>query len=771
MKTRYLICKNKKQIKKLIQCCKETKVASVDFETTGTLLFNSNFYPTILTVTYQAGSAVIIPLGHPDSPMRESWLRNLRYFGRQVIENPEITKVAWNWKFDNKVFQKYGIYSRGTVIDAMLAKYLLNEERPHGLKQMVNRYLPEFSGYEKSDNFDELPWDRKPFKALCRYGSIDTDATYRLAVFLENKLIQHGFYQTYRNLIMPASKVLQSAEFRGLNIDVELNTSLHIKYEKLIQDAIDDLRQMPIMKTYAVKALQAKKEIYISAIEAEIEELEKKNGDGSKNRQIKSREQKIISFASGNFSNKKEKALLEPFNFKSVKQLVDLIYISPYGLKYPIIAYTKDQKTKRSSQTPSTSEDTLIALLPEDKHGFINKLLTLRGYEHTYSTFISGYKEKIQDDRKMHPSFNIHGTVTGRLSSSDPNAQQIPKKEVNPDIKKQFITPPGMLFLAYDYSQAELRIMAHLSGDEVLLDAFASGKDPHLAIACQKYGENYDEILPIYLDETHPRYKEWKVKRKQAKQIVFGTIYGIEAKKLSSQLSDPKTGLVVTPEEAQAFLDEFFHEHPKVKKFINKQANRMKKKGYVETLFGRRRRCPKVYSENYGEYLEALRQSVNAPCQSAGSDMALFASVIIYTEMKKGNLPFIPEVSTVHDSIYNYSLPEFINPWTIYQFHCICKNPDTKTYFGFKIDDVDMDMDFSIGRNMIEEYPYTPGYDYSKMLSPDFTEEEYFAEHRKTKHIPVSEYPKAFPEYFTEEFLTSFKNTWTKKFNKLPLIF
>lgn len=111
----------------------------------------------------------------------------------------------------------------------------------------------------------------------------------------------------------------------------------------------------------------------------------------------------------------------------------------------------------------------------------------------------------------------------------------------------------------------------------------------------------------------------------------------------------------------------------------------MEKHGYCVSLFGRRRRCPKVYSENYGEYLEALRQSTNAPVQSAASDMALFASVIVYGKVKKGELPPMKEVNTVHDSVYQFILPKYITPDTIYNIWDICRNPSTKNTLDFQL--------------------------------------------------------------------------------------
>lgn len=760
-RTRYKVLKSLKQVNRLIKVIKKVGVCAVDFETNGYPLHNNAFRPTILSITYQAGQGLTLPLAHDDSPLKDIWLQALTLFGRAIIENPTITKMAWNWKYDNQIFHHYGIYSRGTVIDGMLAKYILNEERPNGLKDMVDRYLPEFSGYEEASGFDKIPWDQKPFEPLCLYGSTDTDMTFRLCTFFEQKLIENGFYNLYRNLMMAASQVLQSVEYHGLEFNKELNRALKVKYTDLVETTTQQLLALPRVKRYCLTVQKEKKARYIAKLEDEIKELKSEEG---KARQIATREAKIERVLVGDYQTKEEKALEEHFNFGSVKQLSDLMYLHPKGFNYPILAYTKDKKTKKASSNPSTAEDVLLQLQADDKYGFIDKLLELRGLTHTLSSFIEGYTELVQEDGRIHPKFNLHTTVTGRLSSTGPNAQQIPKMEVNKDIKPQFIAPPGKLFFAYDYSQAELRIMAHLSGDPILLEAFRLGQDPHLAVACKKYSYDYDQAYAIYSDETHPEYKLWKVRRKQAKQIVFGCIYGIEAKKLSEQLSDIKSNLIVTPEEAQQFLDEFFEEHPKVKRFMEKQTKHMEKHGYVTTLFGRRRRCPKIYSDNYGEYLEARRASFNAPCQSCASDFALYASVLIYQRVKAGTLPQLVEVSTVHDALYHYTDPTFLNPWVVYQLYEICRNPDTSV-FGFTVDDVDMEMDFSVGRHMGEELPYTPGYDYQKLLEPDFDLEQYYHLHSKYKGVPIKDYPKVFPEYFTDEFVKAFRKHYTKRFN------
>lgn len=746
MKTRYHIIKSYSELEKLVEACLKTGYASVDFETNAEPIYNDTFKPTILSVTFQPGSGISIPLQHfecSESHINKTWLKWLTYFGRNVIENPNVVKIAWNWKFDNQIFQRYNIYSRGTVIDGMLAKYLLNEERPNGLKDMVRRFLPEFSDYEKYDSFDSIPWSKKPLKKLCEYGCMDTDFTFRLSIFFESFLIKKGFYNLYRNLIMPASKVLQSAEKNGLPFDVELNVKLREKYNNLINEYNTKLRSIRTVQRYQNYIIKKRKEDYIETLESEIEELREEGKD----RQVKTREQKLSRIIAGEYTTKAELKLIEEVNFSSQKQMVDLLYNSNHGFKFPVIAYTVD-KHKKPTNNPSTAEDTLIKLKEHDKSGFIDTLLDLRGVQTINSTFIVGLGDLVQSDGGVHPTFLIHGTVSGRLSSRNPNGQNIPKTMVNPDVKLQFIPPKNQLFLCYDYSQAELRILAHLANESTMLEWFRTGKDIHLASACKKYHENYDEIIKIYQDEQHPEYKLWKKRRKQAKTINFGIVYEQSAAKLAESLSTPEEP--VSKEEGQQFLDDYFKTFPKVKKFMGKQHKFMEKHGYCVSLFGRRRRCPKVYSENYGEYLEALRQSTNMPCQSAASDMALFASVIVYGKVKKGELPPMKEVNTVHDSVYQFILPKYITPDTIYNIWDICRNPSTKEYFGFSIDDVDMSMDFTIGRNMAEELPYIPGYDYNKLLREDFDIDEYYREYNKLRDIPISDYPKKFKKYFKE---------------------
>lgn len=748
MESRYAIIKSFSQVKKLVKACLKTGIVSIDYETNAEGIYNKTFRPTILSVTFQVGSGVSIPLCHHeyDNPHWKKWLL---YFGRKVVENPKVTKVGWNLKFDLQIFELYGIYVRGTVLDGMLMKYLLNEERPNDLKSMVRRYLPEHGDYEKADKFDKIPWDKKPLEQLCKYGCQDTDYTLRLSMFFENKLIEIGMYPLLRHLIMPASRVLQHAEKTGLYLDRKFNQELLESYKPKIDQATSGCLNLPRVKRFSRWLIQERISKYISSIERELEDLD--YSDPKDARKIASREQKISNIRAGVFTTKKELELTRDINLGSPVDLPMLLY-SEKGFKFPIIKYTKDKTTNRDTDKPSTDEDTLVELQlsiknPESpKAIFLDNLLKLRGLKKMYTTYIEGWHDKVQDDSKLHGRFLIHGTTSGRLSSQEPNLQQIPKTSVDPNIKKQLVAPDGKLYMALDYSQAELRIMAHLSGDETYLEAFAKGQDPHLAIAAKKYGVSYEEAYKAYSDEQHPDHNLWKNRRKQAKQICFGIIYGIQKKLLAVKLSDPKAGIIVTPDEAHQQLNEFFYEHPKIKKFMIHQEKVLIKHGYIKSLFGRKRRLPQVYSDNEQEAAYAVRLSVNMPCQSAASDMNLFASVLNYWKMRQGKLPFMQETCNVHDATYYLVRPEYINTWVVHEIWETCRNPNTKEYFNFQIDDVNMSMDFVIGRSMAEELPFIPGYDYRKMLKPDFNPDEYLEEHRKYRGIEIEDYPKLYPE-------------------------
>lgn len=336
METKYKIITNKQELKKLIQCCKQTGYASVDFETNAEPIYNKSFKPTILSVTFQPGFGCSIPLDHFETEKYTSsdwdWKKMLRKFGEEVIENPNVVKVAWNYKFDDQIFQKYNIYYRGVCLDGMLAKYLLNEEKPNDLKSMVRRYLPEYGDYEKQDKFDKIPWDKKEMEPLCHYGCQDTDYTLRLMLFFEKKLIDLGLYNTYRNLIMTASRVLTSVEKNGLYVDRAFNQELLDSYLPKIEAAKEAIYNLPKVKKFTKLYNQSKIEKYIAKLEEEIENLDPRVDK----RKIQSREQKIANIRAGVFTTKKELELIRPVSLGSSVDLPQLMY-SEEGFNFEVI--------------------------------------------------------------------------------------------------------------------------------------------------------------------------------------------------------------------------------------------------------------------------------------------------------------------------------------------------------------------------------------------------------------------------------------------------
>lgn len=431
-KTKYHILENEQQLDMLIDACKKTGYASVDFETTGNRIYNNDFYPTILGVCFEPGRAGVIPLGHFDSKFKKSWKTKLQKFGEEVIANENIVKVAWNAKFDMQVFHKYGIFHKGRLFDGMLAKYVLDEAKPNDLKSMVRRFLPKFGDYEEDYEGCNLPWDQKPLLGLSQYCAIDTDMCLRLFLFFEKKMIDKKFYHLFRNLIMPASNLLTKVETRGQRLDKEWHGKLMEEYPRRILEAETKVRALKKVKRFEKSLIQQRLDKAISKIEEEIRESKKviKTSDDSRKiasaeRSIKNREEKIARLMAGEFNTKSEKAIIEPINFGSASQMTQLLFTDPKGFKFPVVKYT--QKDKRDTDNPSSSEAVLLELQKIDKTGFIDTLLELRGLKQINNMFVKGFANLVQDDGRLHPKFNIHGTRTGRLSSADPNSQQLPR--------------------------------------------------------------------------------------------------------------------------------------------------------------------------------------------------------------------------------------------------------------------------------------------------------------------------------------------------------
>ncbi len=294
-----------------------------------------------------------------------------------------------------------------------------------------------------------------------------------------------------------------------------------------------------------------------------------------------------------------------------------------------------DPKAKKSRTGQySTSEEVLVAL--KERHAIVGVILDFRALSKLISTYISALPGYIAADGKIHTTYNQTVTATGRLSSSNPNLQNLPiRSERGKLIREAVIPDEGCLFLSADYSQIALRLLAHMSKDEHLLHAFRSGQDIHAATAARIFRKPIEEIN--------------KDERRKAKTANFGIIYGISAFGLAQQLDCPRA-------EARQLIDDYFAAFPGVIRYIEKQKEIARERGFAETLFGRKRYLPDILSNNATVRSFAERNAVNAPIQGTAADIIKIAMVAIHRRLKEENLK-AQMIMQVHDEL-NFNVPE-----------------------------------------------------------------------------------------------------------------
>jgi len=332
------------------------------------------------------------------------------------------------------------------------------------------------------------------------------------------------------------------------------------------------------------------------------------------NQQSKELEGKILKL-----EYKVQESAGEDFNLGSPKQLQEILY-EKLGL--PVI-----KKTPKGQ--PSTSE----AVLQELSMDFpiVHDILSYRAISKLKSTYTDKLPKMINSNTgRVHTSYHQAVTATGRLSSSDPNLQNIPiRSKEGRRIREAFIAPEGYKILAADYSQIELRIMAHLSKDDGLMDAFAKGQDIHQATAAEIFSINIDNVTAN--------------QRRSAKAINFGLIYGMSAFGLSKQLQ-------ITRAEAQNYIEQYFDRYPGVKNYMDETKSRAKKNGYVETVLGRRLYLADIESSNYQRRQYAERSAINAPMQGTAADLIKMAMSNLHKRIRNESLD-AKIIMQVHDEL------------------------------------------------------------------------------------------------------------------------
>ena len=271
---------------------------------------------------------------------------------------------------------------------------------------------------------------------------------------------------------------------------------------------------------------------------------------------------------------------------------------------------------KKTKTGYSTAADVLEKLAPE--HPIVASILEYRTLAKLKSTYADGLAGFIGPDGRIHSTFNQTITATGRISSTEPNLQNIPvRMELGRLIRKVFVPKPGCVFVDADYSQIELRVLAHLSRDERLIQAYRDAEDIHRITASQVFHIPFDEVTPL--------------QRRNAKAVNFGIVYGISSFGLSQDLS-------ISRKEASEYIEKYFETYPGIKSFLDGLVENAKKNGYVTTLYGRRRPMPELKSSNFMQRSFGERVAMNAPIQGTAADIIKIAMIHVSERLKKEQL-------------------------------------------------------------------------------------------------------------------------------------
>jgi len=687
-------------------------VVSFDFETTtltdmGT--FDPNFRLRGLALTYQIGSAIFLDL----EDMSADDIRHVAMaLDEKVFGNPDIIKIGHYVKFDMHCAVKLGIKQfKGRFHCTMLMAQLLDETTPNGLKYLVSVHFPAFAGYEKK--LQGTKWEDIPMEILAPYGALDSDLTLRLYVYFTNIMLKEHprVYNLFRTLTVPATMALFQAEQNGMLIDRQYLNDAIVATEADIIEQEQKLRHNKTVKKFQAHRDEVFKHNMITKLEDKIvregerefaetpadcrdkrvsileqelmvadiaqqikiqaritKEKEKKYGptpkEASLNR-IAILQLKINAWKTGSVTSS------EPINFASPLQMNELIY----GIKG--FAFDPPQDPITGELKSGTGKEVLNYI--RDKSSFLDNLLAYRQLTKILSTYLISIRDKMGKDNKIHSSFNQHIAKTGRLSSNNPNLQNIiarTKYEVVEEavkrVKRSFTVPEGYTLTQADYSQAELRLIAHYSQDKRMMKAYLADQDLHEITAANAKGLSLAKWKE--LDD-----KERKESRFEAKAENFGLIYGMSAGGYRDY-ARVQYGIIMGKKKAEERRNDFFDLYPGLLSYHHTYKAKARKFGYVRTLFGRKVRLPDLKSFNRIKVGHAERNAINSPIQGTAGEMTIFAFALLQPILDKR----VIFVNTIHDSILYY-IPDDILEETINLIKIVMENLPIETYFDMTL--------------------------------------------------------------------------------------
>ena len=537
----YLCVQTEPDLAKLLKALDKSQLLSFDVETTGTDPMSADLVG--LGIAWAKGEGCYIPTGH-DKGEQLPW-ELVRKAVQPYFARSDLPKVAHNGKYDLVVCRRHGLEVNGPIHDTMTAAWLLDSaSHALGLKSQAENVL----NWTMTDISALIGTGRKQIsigqadiEAVTAYCGADVDATIQLWEVLAPKLHDAQMWELYEKIELPLLPVLADMEMAGIRLNTAFLADLSGKLAARLHEI--DLRL-----------------------------------------------KKIVG---------------HDFNLRSTNQLSAVMFkemgFPAKGLK----------KTRTGFVSTAVGEleklRTAFSELSSEQSEFLDLLFEQRQLEKLRGTYVDALGELVNGETgRIHTSYNQTGSSTGRLSSSNPNLQNIPiRTEQGREIRKAFVAADGNLLLAADYSQVELRILAHIVHEEPLLEAFRQGQDIHAVTASRLFNVPLGEVS----------YDQ----RGLGKTINFATIYGVSAFGLSSRTD-------MGPKEAQEFLDQYFTTYPKVRQYIDDTIHRASEDGYVETLLGRRRNFRELRERLPFNQRQALeRQAINAPIQGTAADITKIA--------------------------------------------------------------------------------------------------------------------------------------------------
>lgn len=516
----------------------------IDTETTSLDAMNASLVG--ISIAFQAGEAVYIPVGHSLTAAPEQLdLQDVLDRLKPHLENPALKKIGQNLKYDQHVFANYGIALNGIAGDAMLASYIIESHLGHGLDELSERWLGlETITYESlcGKGAKQISFADVAIGQATEYAAQDADFALRLEAHLRAQMDEKQL-EMYEKMELPVAQVLFEMERNGVQID---------RAELARQSA---------------------------ELGAELMKLEQQ------------------AYAAAD----------QPFNLNSPKQLQEILFdkmgIPTKGLK------------KTAKGGISTNEAVLEQLAPD--YPLPKIILQNRSLAKLKSTYTDKLPEMISPkDGRVHTTYAQAVAITGRLASNNPNLQNIPIRTAEGRrVRRAFTAPQGSVIVSADYSQIELRIMAHLSGDKTLIAAFQNGEDVHRRTAAEVFG-----TAPENVSSEQRRY---------AKTINFGLIYGMGQYGLAKSLG-------IDNLSAKNFIDRYFARYPGVAEYMQRTKEQAAAQGYVETLFGRRLYLPDIRNKNANARAGAERAAINAPMQGTASDLIKRAMIDVRNCLSDG---------------------------------------------------------------------------------------------------------------------------------------